>query len=165
MRDSEGMRISALAMTVMALTLAGCEREAAPDPAAATSVVGASAGTRPGGASDAASAVLASEGTPVASVSFLIEARPVAGKSFAVKLFLKSATPLQGLQVGIESADLIATPASSSVNIPGGEQPVEHDLAVTAQKAGLWELSVSLQTEGSTAPTLYRIPVLVAAAG
>jgi hypothetical protein len=158
------MRISA-AMVVMALALGGCDRDAEESaPAAAQGSVAPTVGAERG-AADAVAAVMQSQGGPATQLSFLIETRPVVGKPFAVKLYLSAAEAMPGLQLSVEPGNLISTPASGTLNITGPGQAAEQDLVVTAQQAGLWELAVSIRSPDVAAATVYKIPVMVSAAG
>jgi hypothetical protein len=157
------MKIGA-AVVVMALALGGCNRQGE-EPAAEASGTPSPAGGGERGAADAVAAVMQSQGGPATHMSFLIDTRPVAGKPFAVKLYLSAAEAMPGLQLTVESGNLISTPASATLNIVGPAQAVEQDLVVTAQQAGLWELAVSIRSPDVAAATVYKIPVMVSAAG
>lgn len=148
-----------------AMALAGCGDKADPQVDAASGTGSASVSDATAGASDAVAAVQSSAGAAVARLSFVIDARPVAGQPFALKLLVSAAEPMSALQLSVDSTTLVATPASAVVALEGANEPATVDVVVTPPKEGLAELSVSLKVPESAAETVYVIPVLVASAG
>jgi hypothetical protein len=162
------MKPGVTAIAAMTLVLVACGRkDEAPGtgPAASASPTASAAGAEDSADPDAVPAVLQSQGAPVAGLSFVIESRPVIGKPFAVRLLATAEQPLPALLVSVESSSLIVSPASGVLSIAGAGDPASHELAVTAQQAGLAEITVRLRGEGEDAvETAYAIPVLVSAA-
>jgi hypothetical protein len=158
------MKTVAMAVAT-ALVLAGCGRKDAQQAAAPAGSAAPSASVAAGSGLDqnAVAAVLQSPGAPVAALSFLIESRPVVDKPFALKLLATAAQPLPALQLGVESASLIVSPANGVLAIEDAGKPVSYELVVTAPAAGLTQLTVSLKGE-ELPVTEYAIPVLVSEA-
>jgi hypothetical protein len=158
------MRNGLLAMLALALVACGSKTE---EQGAAQRAAAASAQVA---GSDEVAAVLESSGTPVAKVRFVIESRPVVGRSFNVKVVVSSPTPVPQLLVKVGGADLTVEPPTVMLVLgesggSGSENINSHTFAVTAQQEGLSELAVHLTTAPEVPETLYIIPVLVSKAG
>jgi hypothetical protein len=157
------MRIALVAMLALVLSACGSKTE---DGAAAQKRTATASAQVPGG--DEVAAVLDSPGTPVAKVRFVIESRPVAGRSFNVKVIVSSATPVPQMLLAVKADELMVEPASVMLVLgeaAGGENINSQTFSVTAPKEGLTELAVHLSTDAAAAETRYMIPVLVARAG
>lgn len=152
-------------VALLALVLVACgsktEEEGAAQRAAAASAQVAG--------SDEVAAVLESAGTPVARVRFVIESRPVAGRSFNVKVVVSSPVPVPQLLVNVGAKDLTVEPSTLMLVLGeasgGGENVNSHTFVVTAQQEGLTELAVRLTTAPEVPETVYIIPVLVSKPG
>jgi hypothetical protein len=154
-------RTGTAAMAAMALVVAACG--GSPDEGAGASPAGASAPASGAQRSeDVVAAVLQTPGVPVAKLSFQIDARPVVGKPFGVKLLASASQALPELQLAIESSSLIAAPDTATLALDGSGTAVAHDLTVTARQEGLAELTVRLKA--GIAESVYVIPVLVISA-
>lgn len=156
------MKGKAAAMLMVAFALPACDRQSgSAAPEGATTAAPAASAQRSGG--DAVPAVLQSSGSPVARLSFIIDAKPVAGQPFTVKLQASAATSVQELEVLVSAPELIVAPETAKVTIEKPDAPAFHELIVTAPQPGLTELNVRLKA-GAGPEALYAIPVLVAAA-
>jgi hypothetical protein len=156
------MKNAPLALIAMALATSACDKvpeQPAGVPGGTTPVATGSGEAR---GSDAVKAVLQSPGTPVASLEFVLDARPVAGKPFALQLRVAAAQPLPALQLVAESSSLIVAPASATLVLETANAPATQDMVVTAPKPGLADLMVRLKS-GDAPETVYAVPVLVAA--
>jgi len=157
-------------LAISALLLAACGG-ASPDAGtgAGRPATGAAI-ARPASTDDAVAAVLESPGTPVAQLRFLIDSRPVAGKPFRLQLIASAGEAVSPLSLGLESADLAVDPANASLALRETGSGAVHqysasrDFMVSAQHAGLVELTVHLTGDTAEPETLYVIPVLVAGA-
>lgn len=110
---------------------------------------------------ESVAAVQHSPGTPLATLRYTVPERPVAGQPFALQLSFSAAQPVAGLQVKVESDDLTVTPESAQLALEGADEVVVQELVLTAQQAGLSELTARISGEDSRAETVYAIPVLV----
>ena len=156
------MKSKAAAMLMVACALSACDRQSGSGaPEGATAAAPPASAQRSGG--DAVPAVLQSTGTPVAKLAFIIDAKPVVGEPFTVKLQASAATPVPELDVLVSAPELIVAPEAAKVAIETADAPAIHELIVTAPRPGLTELNVRLKA-GAGPEALYAIPVLVAAA-
>jgi len=158
------MNTRVAAIAAAAFVLAACNK--GPDEAAAPasgSKPAAGSQRAPAAAGDAVAAVLQSQGTPIATLSYLIETRPVVGQPFALKLLVTAGQPLPTLQLAAESPTLIVAPASGTLAIEAAGTPVTHELIVTAPKDGLAEVVVKLKASDEP-ETVYALAVLVSPA-
>jgi hypothetical protein len=156
------MRFGAAAVAALALALAACEKK--PEQAAApTSPKGQAApavDTRSGDP-DAVAAVLQSPGAPAVSLAFVVGARPVVGKPFALKLLVSAAEPVPALELAIESADLIVSPATGVLALASAGTAAEHELVATPRQEGISSLTVRLRASPDATESVYVVPVLV----
>lgn len=156
------MRTRTAAILLLSVALCACERQSGSGEPRGGNAAPAATTQRTG--DDAAPAVRQSAGTPVAQLSYVIEARPVAGQPFAVKLQASAATPVPELQVLVSAEEMIVAPEAGTIAIEKAGTPVTHELIVTAPQPGLTLLNVRLKA-GEGAETVYAVPVLIGAAG
>jgi hypothetical protein len=98
----------------------------------------------------------------VATLEFVLDSRPVAGKPFPLTLRVAAAQPLPALQLAAESSSLLVEPASVMLVLETANTPVTQELLVTAPMPGLADLMVRLKN-GDAPEAVYAVPVLVAA--
>jgi hypothetical protein len=148
-------------VAAMALVVTACGGKSDDGTAAAPTGTAAQGPGSPRG-DELVAAVLQSPGAPVAKLAFQLETRPEVGKPFAVKLHASATEALPELQVMIESTSLVAAPDTAVLALDTVGTAVGHEVTVTAQQAGLAELTVRLRA--GAVESVYVIPVLVAAA-
>jgi hypothetical protein len=151
----------------MALVLSACggkpEGEAATGRAPATAPVAAPS-------DDSVAAVKLSQGTPLAQLRFVIDARPEVGKTFRMQLVVAGATEPQ-LRLELQSDSLRVDPAGAALELAGSGTGAErvyggsHDFLVVGTQEGLAEVTVRLAAGDGAAETVYSIPVLVTKPG
>ena len=112
---------------------------------------------------EAVSAVLQSPGKPLARLQFEMDARPVVGVPFRLKLTATSEESLPVLQLTAESSRLGIEPASALLALETVGEGVSQELTVTPAEEGLAELVVRLRTGTEGPESVYAVPVLVAA--
>ena len=115
---------------------------------------------------DAVAAVLQSTGAPVASVNFLLDAKPLVGAPAKLRLDIAAAEAM-ALLIVVEAEGLSLEPDSArgTLVLTGGGTVTSRELNFTAQRAGLVEILVHLRkAEDGSIDTVYAIPVLVGSA-
>jgi hypothetical protein len=153
-----------LLLTVIVVALAGCGTSDRPD-AAPDSAASAQA---PVVASEAAvAAVLQSAGKPLATVSFVLEGKPVLGTATTLRLNITGPDPVPTLLLSAQGEGLAMDPANAAASLALAEAGavVSHQLEFTPQRAGLTEIVLRLRDADANNPeTVYVVPLLVAAA-
>ena len=159
------MRIAPVAMLALVLAACGSKTE---DEAAAQKRAASASAQVPG--SEEVAAVLDSTGTPLAKVRFVIESRPVVGKTFSLKVIVSSTTPVPQMLMAIKADEFTIEPASVMLVLGeaaggGSEKVNSQTFSIVAAKEGLAEIAVHLTTDADAPETLYMVPVLVARGG
>jgi len=158
-----------LLVATMALALAACG-SAGDDEASSAGAASVRATTV---GDETVSAVLDSQGTPVAQLRFLIDTQPVVGKPFQMRLTASATAAVSRLQLAADSDSLLVDPARAVLDLALDESSAgtsrsykaTHDLVVLAKQSGLAVVTVRLATGPDSTETVYSIPVLVAEAG
>jgi hypothetical protein len=150
-------------LSLLTLVLCACDDRTAADRESAKPATVASAAVT--AVEEAVAAVKTSNGAPLAQLKFVLPTRPLAGIPFPIKLLVTAAKTPTGLALKPESVELKADPLVTSLGFSDENPTAVQEFMLTAQQAGLMELTVHVIEDPEAPPTTYVVPILVAEPG